>query len=147
MKFTTSVLLAFAAAAEYAAAQATTAAADSGAKGVQIPTEPAKLGGPTSQGCFKSKGDNWDFYEVPGMSTGACHGLIGNKGVCVTNADKKYTVSAATPDGCYCGYEYPPKADLVDDSDCDYPCPAYDDEACELAEIQLATYGAFQLTV
>ncbi|KAH7362125.1 hypothetical protein B0T11DRAFT_80979 [Plectosphaerella cucumerina] len=122
MKFTTSVLLAFAATAEHAVAQL---------KGVQPPIASANVGGPTSQGCFKSKGGDWDFYEVQAMSTGACHGRnAGNEGVCYKMKDKKYTVSAATPDGCYCGYEYPPKADLIDDSKCNFPCPAYDDEAC-----------------
>jgi cell wall integrity and stress response component len=129
MMFTTSALLAFAAAVDYAAAQAT---------GVQAPIANANVGGPTSQGCFKSPGGDWDFYEVQGMSTGACHGReASNEGVCWKMTDKKYTVSAATPDGCYCGYEYPPKADLVDDSKCNFECPAYKWEACEFAEVLL----------
>lgn len=133
MKFTSSFLLALAATAESVAAQAT-ASPTAGVLAVQPPIEAAKLGGQASQGCFKSKVADWDFYKIDGLSTGACHYLdvdgTGTKGVCAQKADKKYTVSALSPDGCYCGWEYPPKADIIKDSDCNFGCPAYGEEAC-----------------
>ncbi|KAH6686771.1 hypothetical protein F5X68DRAFT_12342 [Plectosphaerella plurivora] len=128
MKFTSSFLLALAAATESVAAQA---AASPSETPKQPPIEPARMGGQASQGCFKSKVADWDFYKIDGLSTGACHYLGPNdKGVCVAKADKKYTVSALSPDGCYCGWEYPPKADIIKDSDCNFGCPAYPGEAC-----------------
>lgn len=39
-------------------------------------------------------------------------------------------VSAMKADKCYCGMVYPPEDDLVKDSFCNFPCPAYPQEAC-----------------
>lgn len=128
MKVTSSAVLALVAAVKFAAAQDTP---------LQPPITPAtNTGTPTSQGCFKGKSTKWDFFEKAGMSSGYCHGpsINGNPpGICLQSS-KKYTVSALTPDGCYCGFEYPAKSDLVDDEKCNEPCQAWDKEACESDE-------------
>lgn len=120
MKFTSSFLLALAVAAESVAAQQ-----------LQPSVKPAVLGGPTPQGCFKSKVADWDFYPMGGkLSSGACHYTSDPIGICVSKTDKKYTVSAMNSEGCFCGWDYPPKTDIVEDSECNVACPAYPKEAC-----------------
>ncbi|KAL6898953.1 hypothetical protein GGI43DRAFT_384628 [Trichoderma evansii] len=43
---------------------------------------------------------------------------------------KQFAVTALQADVCYCGNVYPPADDVVDDSKCNFPCPAYGNEAC-----------------
>lgn len=43
---------------------------------------------------------------------------------------KQYPVSGLRADNCYCGMVYPPVDTQVDDSKCNFPCPAYPKEAC-----------------
>ena len=92
--------------------------------GTQLPVAPVTLGSVTSQGCFKSSGslvyDSVQDYN----SIGKCGGKI-----CPA---KGYAVGASTGGNqCWCGDEYPPKADKVDDKNCDVGCTGYGQEACE----------------
>lgn len=89
--------------------------------GIQSPSTFPKIGGPTSQGCFSSSG-NMTFQSTPEyMSSGACETVC--KG-------KNLPVMALQGNQCSCGSLYPPKDTLSKDSNCDYPCPYYPDEAC-----------------
>ena len=94
-------------------------------KGTQLPVAPATLNVVTSQGCFKSSG-NLVYDSTPDWNTiGSC----GNE-ICFA---KGYAVGATTGGNqCWCGNEYPAKADLVDDKNCDVGCTGYGDQACEL---------------
>ena len=76
----------------------------------------------TSQGCFSSFGDMKDpkGYKETVVSIGYCHDTI-----C-----KNSTVFAAMGESCFCGDKYPPKEKQVDQDKCNYPCPAYPQEAC-----------------
>lgn len=89
-------------------------------KAVQAPITAPVPNADTSQGCFSSEGD-WKEFEVEGMSRGSCKDKCQEEGYLVTG------LGGAT---CYCGDNYPPEDDLVDDKKCDYPCPAYSQEAC-----------------
>lgn len=44
--------------------------------------------------------------------------------------EKKYWVMGLHGSACYCGMVYPPKKDVTDDTDCNYPCPGFNKEAC-----------------
>lgn len=93
-------------------------------RGVQRPAEMPRLGAQTSQGCFKSSGNlKLINATVKYNSIGGCAEKI-----CLP---LKYPVGATMGGSqCFCGDEYPPKADLVDDSNCNYDCTGYDQEAC-----------------
>ena len=93
-------------------------------KGTQLPITPATLKSQTSQGCFNSSG-SLVFDSTPDWnSIGGCA-----KDICSV---KGYAVGATTGGNqCWCGNEYPPKADLVDDKNCDVGCTGYPQEACE----------------
>ena len=43
---------------------------------------------------------------------------------------KKSLALALRGSKCYCGDFYPPKADSISDSECNFPCPGYPLEAC-----------------
>lgn len=74
-----------------------------------------------SQGCFSS-GGNFTKQKAPDfMSSGSCGDL------CVA---KKAPVMALNGAQCLCGTHYPPKDTVVKDSECDFPCPGYELEAC-----------------
>ncbi|KAI2471108.1 hypothetical protein F4781DRAFT_142747 [Annulohypoxylon bovei var. microspora] len=79
------------------------------------------VGTDTVHGCYKSVGtmkhQNTDDFN----SQGAC------AGVCRTNG---YVAGASNSVDCWCGDEYPNKADLVDDDQCTEPCPGFGDDAC-----------------
>ena len=92
--------------------------------GTQLPIAPASLGSATSQGCFKSSG-SLVYDSEPDYNTNAkCAGII-----CLA---KGYAVGATTGGNqCWCGDEYPSKADKVDDAKCDVGCTGYGTEACE----------------
>lgn len=91
-------------------------------QGKQSPSTFPKLGGPASQGCFKSSGNlTSSKVDLTYLSSGSCETAC--KG-------KNLPVMALTPGQCLCGDTYPPKDDVVNDSNCDFPCPGYPMEAC-----------------
>ena len=88
---------------------------------MQTPTSIPMLNQRTSQGCFKSAGGNLTLHPVTAMSSGKCNDEC---------TAKNFWVTALHLANCYCGWEYPPQDDLVENSDCAYPCPDYPLEAC-----------------
>jgi hypothetical protein len=90
---------------------------------VQSPKVPAALNTVTSQGCYKSSGNLTSFGTPDYNSSGRCATVCTGKG---------YAVSATTAGNqCWCGQAYPPKGDLVADSNCNVGCAGYPQEACE----------------
>ncbi|KAJ6441277.1 WSC domain-containing protein [Purpureocillium lavendulum] len=91
------------------------------AKGKQSPSEFPLEGAFKSQGCYSSSGNMTLHKAVDKMSSGTC-----NKAC----QEDNYWVSGLKGASCYCGYALPPLGDRAKDSDCNYPCPWYDLEAC-----------------
>ncbi|KAK4099167.1 hypothetical protein N658DRAFT_517589 [Parathielavia hyrcaniae] len=89
---------------------------------VQPPIEDPRLNARTVQGCFKSSGDlKLINSTVIFNSISGCGELICYK--------QKYAVGGTMGGSqCFCGNEYPPKEDQVDNSNCDYPCTGYPEE-------------------
>ncbi|XXH01475.1 Histone acetyltransferase [Hypoxylon texense] len=75
----------------------------------------------TVHGCYKSYGQMKSQGEVPFNTQGKCTELCRN----LTKV-----AAASNSHLCYCGDEYPAKADLVDDDQCTEPCPGFDTDAC-----------------
>jgi cell wall integrity and stress response component len=100
------------------------ASASAQSKGQQLPSQVPVVNALTSHGCFKSSGSlkNPEGYEPSKVSRGFCDDDVCNK----MNA----TAFALKGQACFCGFEYPPEEDLVDDENCNFPCPAYPLEAC-----------------
>ncbi|KKA26157.1 hypothetical protein TD95_003588 [Thielaviopsis punctulata] len=92
--------------------------------GYQGPTQIPTPGSQTRAGCFSSVGNLTDpgGYPDTSVSSGFC-----GVSLCVA---QNYTVFAIKGTKCYCGYSYPPEDDIISDSNCNYPCPAYPKEAC-----------------
>ncbi|KAI1452164.1 hypothetical protein F4805DRAFT_45447 [Annulohypoxylon moriforme] len=86
----------------------------------KAPQDPI-VGTDTVHGCYKSVGtmthQNTDNFN----SQGACAGLC---------RSKNFVAGASNSVDCWCGDEYPNKADLVDDDQCTEPCPGFGDDAC-----------------
>ncbi|RSL78912.1 hypothetical protein BHE90_010029 [Fusarium euwallaceae] len=114
MKTTTAATLAFLAAANFLGVYAAKT-------GQQTPAVTPVINQLTSHGCFKS-GAN---FTVEASGAKVTSGYCGE--VC---KDAGMYVSAMKADKCYCGMVYPPEDDLVKDSFCNFPCPAYPQEAC-----------------
>ncbi|KAL2687642.1 hypothetical protein Neosp_005204 [[Neocosmospora] mangrovei] len=114
MKTTTAASLAFLAAANFLGVYAAKT-------GVQTPAVTPVINQLTSHGCFSS-GANFTV-EASGakVTSGYCGDICKDAGM---------YVSAMKADKCYCGMVYPPEDDLVKDSFCNFPCPAYPQEAC-----------------
>ncbi|KAL2884677.1 hypothetical protein HOO65_100081 [Ceratocystis lukuohia] len=93
-------------------------------KGYQAPSQIPTPGSQTRVGCFSSSGNLTDpgGYADTSVSSGFC-----GVSLCV---EKGFTVFAIRGPKCYCGNTYPPEDDIVEDSRCNYPCPAYPVEAC-----------------
>lgn len=91
--------------------------------GKQKPAETPRTGAETSQGCFKSAGELEDKggYTRSGVTSGMCKDEA---------RDAKALVFAMKGDKCLLGDTYPPEDDLVDDENCNFPCPSYQQEAC-----------------
>ncbi|KAK2591604.1 hypothetical protein QQS21_010701 [Conoideocrella luteorostrata] len=89
----------------------------------QSPIAVEAFGSKTPQGCYSSIGNMTVHAPIPAseMSTGSCND--------VCKADK-FWVAAMRSGTCWCGFVYPPEKDVVDDSKCNIPCPAYPLEAC-----------------
>ncbi|KAI1097976.1 hypothetical protein F4804DRAFT_142339 [Jackrogersella minutella] len=75
----------------------------------------------TVHGCYKSYGTMTHMNTDNFNSQGACAGLC---------RSKDFVAGASNAEDCWCGNEYPNKADLVDDDQCTEPCPGYGDDAC-----------------
>lgn len=114
----TTTLLAAAIATAFPAYAATATSAN-----LEEPSAAPTLGAQIVQGCFSSWG-NLVFNSTPSFNTkSACaHDL------CYAGGFKVAATSGGNE--CYCGSEYPPEDDLVDDSKCDVPCPGYGTQAC-----------------
>lgn len=100
------------------------AAANSQVKGQQIPAETPIVNALKSHGCYKSKGilEDPKGYIESSVTSGYCNNEVCNK--------SNSTVLGLRGSTCYCGFEYPPEEDLVEDKNCNYPCPGYPYEAC-----------------
>lgn len=93
-------------------------------KGKQTPAQPPTLNSPTVHGCYKSSGDLKFVMIHEYNSVGKCGGEI-----C---PQAGYLVGGSTGGNqCWCGNTYPPKSDLINDSNCDVGCTGYGQEACE----------------
>ncbi|GAB0132404.1 hypothetical protein EsDP_00000842 [Epichloe bromicola] len=86
---------------------------------LQIPVD----GIATSSGCYGSYGNMTMHKPISAdkMSTAACNNACKADG---------FWLAAMHGGQCWCGYALPPKKDLVEDSKCNEPCPAYPPEAC-----------------
>ncbi|KAK7210327.1 hypothetical protein V2G26_017505 [Clonostachys chloroleuca] len=105
------------------AVAASATAAASGTKPTQAPKENAKLGTPTSQGCFKSYGNMTDSgLDETKVSSGGC------REACQAKSWPVFAMGGGVQ--CKCGNQYPAKSDLTDDTACNYECQAYPLEAC-----------------
>ncbi|KKY33527.1 putative wsc domain containing protein [Diaporthe ampelina] len=114
----TTTLLAAAIAIVLPAYAATTTSAN-----LEEPSAAPTLGAQVVQGCFSSWG-NLIFNSTPDFNTkSACA-----YDLCYAGGFKVAATSGGNQ--CYCGNEYPPKSTIVDDSNCDVPCPGYGVQAC-----------------
>ncbi|OTA95208.1 hypothetical protein M434DRAFT_69779 [Hypoxylon sp. CO27-5] len=86
----------------------------------KAPQDPI-VGTDTVHGCYKSVGTMKKLNTDNFNSQGACAGFCRKNG---------YVAGASNSYDCWCGDEYPNKADLVDDDQCTEPCPGYGDDAC-----------------
>ncbi|KAG5974830.1 hypothetical protein E4U55_008035 [Claviceps digitariae] len=77
----------------------------------------------TSSGCYGSYGNMTMHKPISAdrMSTASCINACKDDG---------FWLAAMHGGQCLCGYALPPKTDLVEDSQCNQPCPAYPPEAC-----------------
>ncbi|KAG5997117.1 hypothetical protein E4U52_004997 [Claviceps spartinae] len=77
----------------------------------------------TASGCYGSYGNMTMHKPITAdkMSTAACNNACKDDG---------FWLAAMHGGQCLCGYALPPKKDLVEDSECNQPCPAYPPEAC-----------------
>ncbi|KAG6015722.1 hypothetical protein E4U54_003073 [Claviceps lovelessii] len=86
---------------------------------IQIPVS----GISTSSGCYASYGNMTMHKPISAdrMSTASC---------IIACRDDAFWLAAMHGGQCLCGFALPPKKDLVEDSQCNQPCPAYPPEAC-----------------
>ncbi|KAH7153349.1 hypothetical protein EDB81DRAFT_791226 [Dactylonectria macrodidyma] len=90
-----------------------------------VPTQPPATapvyGQLTSHGCYGSLPASANGRSSIFLSSGSCWNDCKGKGkpVMITHLET-----------CFCADTYPPLLALVDDDQCDYPCPGYDAEAC-----------------
>ncbi|KAG5924656.1 hypothetical protein E4U42_004573 [Claviceps africana] len=77
----------------------------------------------TSSGCYSSYANMTMHKPISAdrMSTASC---------IIACRDDGFWLAAMHGGQCLCGFALPPKKDLVDDSQCNQPCPAYPPEAC-----------------
>ncbi|KAL7951481.1 hypothetical protein V8C42DRAFT_304211 [Trichoderma barbatum] len=92
------------------------------AKGSQSPSELPVPNAYRSQGCWSSKGN---MTQVPVVSTSVSSGACND--YC---SQHKFPVSSVQGDECFCGLAYPPDGDQVALTKCNFPCPAFPQEAC-----------------
>jgi cell wall integrity and stress response component len=114
------------------------AATPAAAKVTQPPVEPAVRGKFTSQGCFSSLGslagdesesrDGSQMANSPQWCSHRCR-------------KEKKPVAALHRNTCYCMDTYPPRASLVADSECAYPCPGHPIYACGGKDAKYSVYN------
>ncbi|KAM0221400.1 hypothetical protein ACHAQD_005310 [Fusarium lateritium] len=96
--------------------------ASAAARDIQAPKKNPVLGQPTSQGCFDS---------LPAERISEHSSLYNTVGTCSNYCkDKNMEVVLLQDAACFCSHTYPSKDSLVDDDQCDTPCPGYPNEAC-----------------
>jgi cell wall integrity and stress response component len=89
---------------------------------LQPAREEPVLGSDKPAGCFSSIGELQLIQPQPDFnSRGKCNQICREL--------EKY-VAGMYSDDCYCGDKYPPKSTLVDDEECNEPCPGINQEAC-----------------
>lgn len=93
------------------------------AKGVEEPSAVPTLNAAVVQGCFSSPGELVSIGALDFNSKDKC---------AVQNCKAQGHAVAASMGGneCYCGDKYPPKAALVNDTNCNIGCTGYDWDAC-----------------
>lgn len=92
------------------------------AKGSQSPSTAAVPDGMASQGCYNSKANMTNAnLKSTTVSSGSC------REYCL---DKEFNLIALNGQNCYCGMAIPESDTMVNDNKCNYPCPAYPEEAC-----------------
>jgi cell wall integrity and stress response component len=79
------------------------------------------IGETTIHGCYSSVGKLQLNESYTFNTQSSCAEVCGGTGA---------YVAATQGESCYCGSEYPPVSTLVDDSQCDEPCPGYAMDAC-----------------
>ncbi|KAG6011027.1 hypothetical protein E4U21_000058 [Claviceps maximensis] len=86
---------------------------------IQIPVS----GITTSSGCYGTYGNMTMHKPISAdkMSTASCN---------IACKDDGFWLAAMHGGQCLCGFALPPKKDLVEDNQCNQPCPAYPPEAC-----------------
>ncbi|ROV91012.1 hypothetical protein VSDG_07701 [Cytospora chrysosperma] len=90
---------------------------------LEEPSAVPTLGAQVVQGCFSSWGNLIFNSTTKYQSKSACA-----FDACYSGG---FPVAATTGGNeCYCGTTYPPKDTLVDDSNCNVPCPGYGLQAC-----------------
>ncbi|KAL7928775.1 hypothetical protein V8C35DRAFT_223692 [Trichoderma chlorosporum] len=91
--------------------------------GVPSPSAPPVPNAVRSQGCWSSNGNMTQATAVKSttVSSGSCNTYCGQN---------HFPVAALQGDECFCGFAYPPEGDMVSDSKCSFPCPAFPPEAC-----------------
>ncbi|KAH8904780.1 hypothetical protein BR93DRAFT_939834 [Coniochaeta sp. PMI_546] len=93
------------------------------AKGIEEPAATPTLNAAVVQGCFSSPGELVSIGTLDYNSKDKC---------AVENCKAQGHAVAASMGGneCYCGDKYPPKAALVNDTNCNIGCTGYDWDAC-----------------
>ncbi|KAF3010190.1 hypothetical protein E8E14_009800 [Neopestalotiopsis sp. 37M] len=87
----------------------------------QAAAEDPVKGVETIHGCYSSIGE----LTLNGTNE------FNTEGLCSTTcAGAGFAVGASYSSDCYCGDKYPAESTLVDDSECNEPCPGYDTQAC-----------------
>ncbi|KAH8669156.1 hypothetical protein BX600DRAFT_511191 [Xylariales sp. PMI_506] len=98
-----------------------TVLAASSSSSLEEAAETPIIGVDTVHGCYSSVGDlqlnSTNTFNSQGLCTAAC-------------SEVGAYVAATHENFCYCGNTYPAASTLVDDSQCDVPCPGYDAAAC-----------------
>ncbi len=91
------------------------------AAAVEPPAQKPILGTATVHGCYSSVGElqlsGTNVFNAQGQCVAACRGIGAS-------------VAASQGRSCYCGDKYPPAGTLVNDSQCDAPCPGFPVDAC-----------------
>ncbi len=91
----------------------------------QQPARSPMPGAMTSQGCYSSAARGW--YTIANERTG----MLTMGGCAKACTEDGATVAALKATDCFCGAEYPPEENLIEDSQCNFPCPGYPLEACK----------------
>ncbi|KAH6648958.1 hypothetical protein BKA67DRAFT_661894 [Truncatella angustata] len=88
---------------------------------LETSAEDPVIGTDTVHGCYSSVGElklnKTNEFNARGLCASLCR-------------DADANVAATQGSKCYCGQKYPAASTLVDDSQCDEPCPGYSAEAC-----------------